>query len=206
MTRLPASTTADRPCRTSARSSTGRPLADPALDRHHRTGGENEPSCGSHRSSAFDGGSAPMITRSGLRWSRPAKVGAIVVAKRGGSLPGGYSEATWAMLQQTAATEELKAAVQRSCQGGRRGDLSYAISRRMRFMATSDLLALVLEKASAVFGKRVGAEDNFFLLGGDSVRAVELEAQLEYALGREIDIASLFEAQDFGEFSKAIAA
>ncbi|MFF5563667.1 phosphopantetheine-binding protein [Streptomyces sp. NPDC012623] len=71
-------------------------------------------------------------------------------------------------------------------------------------METADCLAVVLATASEIFGTEVGAADNFFDLGGNSLVAVQLTAQLEERLGREVDIIDLLSVQNFEEFSTAM--
>ncbi|MEU7159824.1 phosphopantetheine-binding protein [Streptomyces chrestomyceticus] len=68
-------------------------------------------------------------------------------------------------------------------------------------MDTAECLAVVLATASEVFGTEVSATDNFFDLGGNSLVAVQLTAQLEERLGKEVDFISLLSVQNFEEFS-----
>jgi thioesterase domain-containing protein/acyl carrier protein len=52
--------------------------------------------------------------------------------------------------------------------------------------------------------KGVGLDDNFFLLGGDSLRAVELFLAIERELGRNLPVAALFEAGTVAEMARLI--
>ena len=74
----------------------------------------------------------------------------------------------------------------------------------MGSMETAETLLAVTYAAGLIFGIEVGPDDNFFDLGGDSVSAIELVTRLEEALGREIDLIVLFDAQNFADFSAAI--
>jgi acyl-CoA synthetase (AMP-forming)/AMP-acid ligase II/thioesterase domain-containing protein/acyl carrier protein len=52
--------------------------------------------------------------------------------------------------------------------------------------------------------ERVGLHDNFFLLGGDSLQAVELFLRIEEVLGHRLPRSSLFEAGTVAEMAKGI--
>ncbi|MFD7898239.1 acyl carrier protein [Streptomyces sp. NPDC059743] len=67
-------------------------------------------------------------------------------------------------------------------------------------MGTEECLEVVLVTASEIFGTKISAADNFFDLGGNSLVAVQLTAQLEERRGREIDNIDLLGAQNFEEF------
>jgi acyl-CoA synthetase (AMP-forming)/AMP-acid ligase II/thioesterase domain-containing protein/acyl carrier protein len=54
--------------------------------------------------------------------------------------------------------------------------------------------------------ERVGLHDNFFLLGGDSLQAVELFLRVEEVLGHRLPRSSLFEAGTVAEMAKGIEA
>jgi acyl-CoA synthetase (AMP-forming)/AMP-acid ligase II/thioesterase domain-containing protein/acyl carrier protein len=54
--------------------------------------------------------------------------------------------------------------------------------------------------------ERVGLHDNFFLLGGDSLQAVELFLRVEEELGHRLPRSSLFEAGTVAEMAKSIEA
>jgi acyl carrier protein len=58
------------------------------------------------------------------------------------------------------------------------------------------LLPLVLGIAQSILGQPVQPSDNFFLLGGDSMRAVEMINTLEDHLGAELDPTSIIDAED----------
>ncbi|MFI0906885.1 phosphopantetheine-binding protein [Streptomyces sioyaensis] len=68
-------------------------------------------------------------------------------------------------------------------------------------MGTAECLEVVLAAASEIFGTKVSAADNFFDLGGNSLVAVQLTAQLEEHLSKEVDNIDLLSAQNFEEFS-----
>ncbi len=60
--------------------------------------------------------------------------------------------------------------------------------------------------AEALGLERVGLGDDFFLLGGDSLSAVEMFLRVEEVLGRRLPRASLFEASTVAEMARLIAA
>ncbi|WP_165425434.1 phosphopantetheine-binding protein [Streptomyces sp. BK022] len=79
----------------------------------------------------------------------------------------------------------------------------------MEKILTGDLAArksldVVLAAAHEAFGFPVTADDNFFDLDGDSLQAVDFAVQVEEILGKEIDLAMLFDAENFGEFADFI--
>ncbi|UXJ55658.1 non-ribosomal peptide synthase/polyketide synthase [Pseudomonas citronellolis] len=53
--------------------------------------------------------------------------------------------------------------------------------------------------------ERVGADDNFFLLGGNSIAAAQVMAALREALGVNLNLRLLFEAPSLATFSAAVA-
>ncbi|MGV6396002.1 non-ribosomal peptide synthetase [Pseudomonas caspiana] len=53
--------------------------------------------------------------------------------------------------------------------------------------------------------EQVGAEDNFFLLGGNSIAATQVMARLREVLGLELNLRLLFEAPSLGQFAAEIA-
>ncbi|PNB72966.1 non-ribosomal peptide synthetase [Pseudomonas sp. GW456-E7] len=52
---------------------------------------------------------------------------------------------------------------------------------------------------------QVGADDHFFLLGGNSIAATQVVARLREALGLELNLRLLFEAPTLGAFADAVA-
>jgi len=52
--------------------------------------------------------------------------------------------------------------------------------------------------------EHIEANDNFFDIGGDSLKLVSLHAELEHALNREIPIVDLFEFSAFGELVRRL--
>lgn len=73
-------------------------------------------------------------------------------------------------------------------------------------LSYDSVLGHVLDTASSVFNRTVSATDNFFDLGGDSVVAVDLVSRLADQLGYEPDINDLVWADDFGAFTRRLAA
>jgi len=51
----------------------------------------------------------------------------------------------------------------------------------------------------------IGVQDNFFLLGGDSLRATLVVSRITNVFGVELRQAALFETPTLGDMSKAIA-
>lgn len=86
------------------------------------------------------------------------------------------------------------------------GLLSATLSMNRGRMETAETLLAVTYAAGSIFGIEVGPDDNFFDLGGDSIDAIELVTRLEEVLGREIDLITLFDTQNFADFSAAITA
>jgi acyl carrier protein len=66
-------------------------------------------------------------------------------------------------------------------------------------------LDAVLDAAAHVFGRPVGAEDDFFKLGGDSVIAVEMMLLLGARLSKDVDEEAFFEAESFAALAAALA-
>jgi acyl carrier protein len=70
------------------------------------------------------------------------------------------------------------------------------VSRIQEDEIVSDVLPLVLDTAQSILDQPVRPSDNFFSLGGDSVRAVEMMTTLEDLLGAELDPSSIVDADD----------
>ncbi|MFC8848855.1 MULTISPECIES: acyl carrier protein [unclassified Micromonospora] len=66
-------------------------------------------------------------------------------------------------------------------------------------------LAEILAVCADVLGRRPAAEENLFDVGGDSATATDLILRLEARLGRELDVALFFEAEDFRELAARLA-
>ena len=49
---------------------------------------------------------------------------------------------------------------------------------------------------------RVGLDDDFFALGGDSLIAIRVSARLQLALGREVPVRYLFDASTVGDLAE----
>ncbi len=50
--------------------------------------------------------------------------------------------------------------------------------------------------------QRVGLDDDFFALGGDSLIATQVSARLQLALGREVPVRYLFDASTVGDLAE----
>lgn len=70
------------------------------------------------------------------------------------------------------------------------------MNRNEANVITDELLLLVLDTAQSILGKPVRPSDNFFLIGGDSMRAVEMMNILENRVGGELDPVSIIDAED----------
>jgi amino acid adenylation domain-containing protein len=68
--------------------------------------------------------------------------------------------------------------------------------------ATEKLLARIWQEVLGV--DRVGIKDDFFLLGGNSLRAVRMITQLRDLLDLEVSLQAMFDAPTIEEFSRAI--
>jgi acyl carrier protein len=67
-----------------------------------------------------------------------------------------------------------------------------------------DVLPLVLDTAQSLLGKTVQPSDNFFLVGGDSMRAVEMMNTLEDRFGAEFDPTSIIDAEDMAALAMSL--
>jgi acyl carrier protein len=92
----------------------------------------------------------------------------------------------------------------------RRADLAQALAAaRTRATAgprdaiESALVALV---AGVLGVEEVGIDDNFFALGGDSIKGMELAMQLESALGAPLGAAAVFRHPSVRELAQAVRA
>jgi acyl carrier protein len=78
------------------------------------------------------------------------------------------------------------------------------VSRVQENVIVSDLLPLVLDIAQSVLDQPVRPSDNFFSLGGDSMRAVEMMNTLEDRLGTELDPSSIVDADDMAALATSV--
>jgi acyl carrier protein len=78
------------------------------------------------------------------------------------------------------------------------------VSRRQNNAMASEVLPLVLDTARSILGKPVRPSDNFFLLGGDSTRAVEMMGTLEDRLGAEFEPSSIIDADDMAALAMCL--
>jgi acyl carrier protein len=78
------------------------------------------------------------------------------------------------------------------------------VSVSQRNAIVIDVLPLVLDIAESILDKPVRPSDNFFSLGGDSVRAVEMMNTLEDRLGAELDPSSIVDAEDMAELAMSL--
>ncbi|MEU4621970.1 condensation domain-containing protein [Actinoplanes sp. NPDC023801] len=60
--------------------------------------------------------------------------------------------------------------------------------------------------AEVVGVSEVGLDDNFFLLGGNSLLAMQVTSRVRAVLGRELNIRTIFEAESMGEMAAQLAA
>jgi len=67
-------------------------------------------------------------------------------------------------------------------------------------------LAMIWEEVLGLAPGTVGAEDNFFALGGDSLRGTQLLARLQEALGAEVSLEELFEAPTLADLAAKLEA
>ena len=72
-------------------------------------------------------------------------------------------------------------------------------------MNRTEVLEQLLSAAREVFGHDVRAEDNFFALGGDSLTAVELAANLERRLDRLVDFTVIVTADTLSAAADRLA-
>jgi acyl carrier protein len=68
-----------------------------------------------------------------------------------------------------------------------------------------ETLIKVLQAVEQVFGREVGAQEDFFSCGGDSLTGVELVLLLEELLGVEVDVSELLEAEDFRTLAELLS-
>jgi acyl carrier protein len=67
-----------------------------------------------------------------------------------------------------------------------------------------EVLPLVLDTAQSILGKPVQPSDNFFLIGGNSMGAVEMMYTLEVHFGAEFDPASIIVAEDMAALAMSL--
>jgi acyl carrier protein len=67
-----------------------------------------------------------------------------------------------------------------------------------------EVLPVVLNTAQSILGKPVQPSDNFFLIGGNSMGAVEMMYALEVHFGTEFDPASIIAAEDMAELAMSL--
>jgi acyl carrier protein len=67
------------------------------------------------------------------------------------------------------------------------------------------VLDAVLAAAAHVFGQHVDPGEGFFSLGGDSIAAIELAADLEEQLDIDIDISFVHRADTFADLARLLA-
>jgi amino acid adenylation domain-containing protein len=67
-------------------------------------------------------------------------------------------------------------------------------------------IALAALWAQLLGGRKIGRDDQFLLVGGDSLRAIQLASRIRVQLRRELPIHSLFRAQSLAEMAAAIDA
>jgi acyl carrier protein len=79
-----------------------------------------------------------------------------------------------------------------------------AIADDQNSATVDEVLALVLDTAESILGKPVQPSHNFFELGGDSMRAVEMINTLEDRLGAEFDPTSIIDAEDMAALAMSL--
>ncbi len=78
--------------------------------------------------------------------------------------------------------------------------------RRGRGFAVGSALAVSGELGRTIGGRRVGLDDDFFALGGDSLSATSVAAQVSAALGVDAGVRDLFETGTVGAFAERVSA
>lgn len=78
------------------------------------------------------------------------------------------------------------------------------MNRSQNSAIADEVLPLVLDTARDILGKPVLPSDNFFLLGGDSMRAVEMMYTLEDRLGAEFEPSSIIDAEDMAALALSL--
>jgi acyl-CoA synthetase (AMP-forming)/AMP-acid ligase II len=91
----------------------------------------------------------------------------------------------------------------------RRGELADVLAQAMRIDFTpphGPLEELVAASFREVLGiERIGAHDNFFALGGDSLRGTQVVVRMNAALGLDLDAIELFRRPTVAEFAMRLA-
>jgi acyl-CoA synthetase (AMP-forming)/AMP-acid ligase II len=100
--------------------------------------------------------------------------------------------------------------IPRDAQGKlRRGELADVLAQAMRIDFTpphGPLEELVAASFREVLGiERIGAHDNFFALGGDSLRGTQVVVRMNAALGLDLDAIELFRRPTVAEFAMRLA-
>jgi aryl carrier-like protein len=100
--------------------------------------------------------------------------------------------------------------IPRDAQGKlRRGELADVLAQAMRIDFTpphGPLEELVAASFREVLGiERIGAHDNFFALGGDSLRGTQAVVRMNAALGLDLDAIELFRRPTVAEFATRLA-
>jgi acyl carrier protein len=78
------------------------------------------------------------------------------------------------------------------------------VNRSQNKATANEVLTLVLDTAQSILGKPVQPSDSFFLLGGDSMEAVELMYALEIRFGAEFDPANIIKAEDMAALATSL--
>jgi acyl carrier protein len=78
------------------------------------------------------------------------------------------------------------------------------MSRGQSNPIADEVLTLVMSTAQSILGKHAWPSDNFFLLGGDSMGAVEMMYTLEVHFDAEFDPASIIKAEDIAALAMSL--
>jgi acyl carrier protein len=78
------------------------------------------------------------------------------------------------------------------------------MSRGQNTPIADEVLTLVMDTAQSILGKFARPSDNFFLLGGDSMGAVEMMYALEVHFDAEFDPASIIKAEDIAALAMSL--